>query len=318
MPAFVRALLRVPLFIKILAANAVIVAAASRIGTLPGVLISLAVNGVILHIALRPLRSLEDAVERVRGGEIGARAPLSLVADANLERLTVTYNETLDALAATQDQLRGMAHGALSAQESERGRIARELHDDTAQALAALRLRLEAARRQTDPGRRDALLEEVRDGLGEADENVRRFARGLRPPALDELGLAAALQAHAATVSGQGGPTVALSSDGVGRLDPDIELALYRIAQEAISNAIRHAGAQRVRVHVGARDGRVELSITDDGCGFTPSAAGDQGLGLFGMKERATLAGGTLAIGGGPGEGTTVSVTVPARVPAHA
>ena len=307
--------LRVPLFLKILLANAAIVAAASFIGTIPGLLVSLAVNAVILYVALGPLRALEVTVERVRGGDLSARAPASSIADSTLQRLTTTFNDTVDSLASTQAQLRATAHRALTAQEGERMRIARELHDDTAQALAALRLQLETARRSDDPARRDMLLEQVRDGLGEAGESVRRFARGLRPPALDELGLAAALQAHAAMLSQSGQPAIRVTAETAARLDPEIELAVYRMAQEAIGNAVRHADAKTISVVLETAQGALTLRVSDDGKGFTPGQVAPHRLGIFGMKERAALVRGTIAVTSRPGRGTDVIITVPASRP---
>lgn len=307
------AALRIPLFVKILVANAVIVAVASWIGTVPGLLVSLAVNAAILHVALGPLRTLEATVERVRAGDLSARSPHSIVADARLERLITTFNETVASLADVQAQFRAAAARALDAQEGERLRLARELHDDTAQALATLRLQLETARRSDDPRRRDALLEQVREGLGAAGESVRRFARGLRPPALDELGLVAALQTCAETQVPPGGPAVSVTARAVGRLEPAIELAIYRMAQEAIANAVRHGRANRIGVDLERRDGALTLEISDDGVGFDPGRVAPQRLGIFGMKERAALAGGTLDIRSTPGAGTVVRIAVPLR-----
>jgi signal transduction histidine kinase len=314
----VHALLRVPLFAKILLANAVFVVMASLADTRFAAVIIIAsviANALILRVALRPLADLETTVERVGQGDLAARAPRSAVADARLNRLIDTVNETLDSIAASRGHLQDMARGALDVQETERRRIAHELHDDTAQVLAALRLQLESARRQDDRDRRDAQLEQVRDALGEAAERVRRIARGLRPPALDDLGLAPALAAHAESIS-LPGCRIQVEA-GIGRLAPELELALYRILQEAMNNAARHSGATAIAVKLVRTDRAVTASVTDNGRGFdvagTLAAAGR--LGLFGMQERAGFFGGRTSISAAPGKGTTVTTVIPLEPP---
>lgn len=313
-------MLRVPLFAKILLANAAFVVLASLAGsrfTVPIIVLSVLANAVILRVALRPLTDLQDTVERVGKGDLAARAPTSAVADARLQRLSAAVNETLDSLAASRGRLRDMARGALDVQETERRRIAQELHDDTAQVLAALRLQLEAARRQENPARRDEILEDLRAGLGDAAERVRRFARGLRPPALDELGLAPALAAHADNLAT---PGLRVHVDAeAGRYGPELELAVYRIVQEAMNNAARHAGATSIVVKLQRSGSAVSATVTDDGRGFDVAGALAAGtrLGLFGMQERAGFLGGRVSITSRPGEGTSISVTMPLE-PANA
>ncbi|HEU0055334.1 MAG TPA: histidine kinase, partial [Longimicrobium sp.] len=223
-----RPLLAVPLYYKILIANAVIVALAAGggillardwLGTEPGtwtwpvaltvsgvgVLASVVVNGVILRLALQPLAELEQTAERVQSGELAARAPASALADRELEHLISTFNGMLEALAGYRQQLRRLAAQALGAEEEERKRIARELHDDTAQIMASLLIRLRVAQRTQDRAQRDAVLEDLREGLAQALDGVRRYARGLRPPALDELGLVPAIEAYAREVTESAG-----------------------------------------------------------------------------------------------------------------
>ncbi len=335
-----RRLLRVSLFYKILIANAVLVAASSVLGglvvsswarthgggepghlVLPlvvlGVALSVVVNGVIVRLALEPLRELEDTAREVQAGDLGARAPESPLSDAELEGLVRTFNAMLDGLAEYRERLRKLAAQALTAAEEERKRIARELHDETAQMLAALLIRLRVLQRTEDPARRVALLEEVREEVSQALDGVRRFARGLRPPALDELGLVPALEAYARGLAEAVG--IGLDLDGQpleGVLRPEAELALYRIVQEALTNVARHAQASRVKVRVAREDGRVVASVEDDGMGFavgeTMSETG-KGLGLFGMQERASYVGGRVAVESEPGRGTRVVAEIPVR-----
>ncbi|HEX5724991.1 MAG TPA: histidine kinase, partial [Longimicrobiaceae bacterium] len=305
----VRALLRVPLFWKILIANAVLVLLGAVLGgtltasygvpvvALVGVAVTLLVNAAILRLALKPLELLERTAERVRSGDLDARAPHSPVADRDLEHLTRTFNGMLDAGAAARERLRELAARALTAAEEERKRIARELHDETAQRLAALLVRTRAARNAAaDPERLDALLDDLRRDLGEALEGVRRFARGLRPPALDELGLVPAIESHLRHVAETSGLEVTLDAAPVGgALSPEAELAVYRIVQEALANVVRHAGARRAAVRLAREAGHLVVSVEDDGKGFSPRGGGG-GLGLFGMSERAGYLGGRVEV----------------------
>lgn len=337
---WIRALLRFPLFYKILVANAAIVilvavagtAAAIRllrVGTdhspaelvvlfaAAGVVLSVLVNAVILRFALDPLSILERTAKRVQEGDTDARAPYSPFADRDLTHLTWTFNGMLDSLSLYRRQIREVAARALKASEEERKRIARELHDETAQTLAALLIRLRIARDKADPAERDALLDEVRKELGSALEGIRRYARGLRPPALDELGLVPAIASYARLLEDAGAPAISIDADPVGGLLSDeAELALYRIVQEALSNAARHAAADHVRIRIRRRPGEVRATVEDDGKGFDVAdtiASHESGLGLFGMQERAAYVGGNVEITSNPGQGTCVV----ARVPIH-
>lgn len=334
--AGVRELLRFPLFYKIFLANTALllgIAAAAFLLTsrfqvdaaastlrlalfgLAAVAASALVNGLILRVALSPLRHLEEAADRVQRGELDARAPASPLADPDLARLIRLFNRMLDTLGAYRERLQGVAARALQAQEMERKRIALELHDDTAQTLASLLIRLRVARNAKSAQARDARLEEIRNELAKAMESVRRFARALRPPALDEVGVVAAIREHARSVCGTTGLSTVVESDRIGALlSPDAELVLYRIVQEALSNVVRHAGASTVRVTIGRRDGTVVAEIADDGKGFVVADEvyrGVRGLGLFGMQERAAYVGGRIDIESEPGRGTTVRVTMP-------
>ena len=230
----------------------------------------------------------------------GARWVISIVRD-------VTERHRLQAFGA----------GALRAAEEERQRIARELHDDTAQRLAALMLQLKVAGQFEDRAERERRLERVREEIAETAEAVRRIARGLRPPALDEIGLVAALDSLVRSLGRTHAIDIELATKRTGaRLDADAELALYRIVQEALANAVRHSRASRVVVSLETDDRVVRAGIVDDGCGFAAGLGyGDDGhgLGLLGMRERARNAGGMLEIESEPGSGTRVRVELPIR-----
>ncbi len=337
-PRYFHRLLRVRLFYKILIANAAILLMGTIGGallsgvlrdrgdgrfplawvvafTLGGILATMLVNALIVQVALRPLSLLEETAARVQSGDVDARVPYSPLLDVELEHLTGTFNGMLDNLESYRQRLSGIAARAMNAEEQERMRIARELHDDTAQYLAALLIRLRLIRSAEDSRARDAALDEFRTEIGEALERVRRFARGLRPPALDELGLVPALESHVRALSESVGVAIRVDAEPIEHLlTQQAELALYRIAQEAISNAIRHAEPSRVTVRIAPERGTVVLVVTDDGAGFhVDEVAGrdDRGLGLFGMQERAAYVGGSVRIQSQPGVGTEVEAVIP-------
>ena len=211
-------------------------------------------------------------------------------------------------------RLQNCAEGALRATEEERKRIARELHDDTAQRLATLILRLRQLAFESDDAARHALFEEVREEVVDAADEVRRMARGLRPPELEELGLGHALRAHVRTLRESGVLDVDADIHPVGHdVGGTTELALYRIVQEALSNARRHSGARTATLRLGRSEDEVVAEVSDEGQGFdlADTMVGQRGLGLIGMQERATMVGGRITFDSRPGQGTRVRVAVP-------
>lgn len=210
--------------------------------------------------------------------------------------------------AATQEEL---------ATSRERNRLARELHDTLAHSLSAVTVQLEAVKAlwDSDPDRArtmlDQSLEGARSGLGEA----RRAIQALRASPLEEWGLEGALDHLGATVEARSSLDVAVDvSRDLGDLDPAVEQAVYRIADEALTNALRHSEARRVAVQLGRQGRTVRLEIRDDGAGFDPERPIPEGhVGLQGMRERAELAGGSLALVTSPGAGTTVAFEVEAK-----
>ena len=335
-----RRMLGVPLFYKILVANAAIVLLFSLLAmrlaldvmatgavTAPlwawavaGAVFSVGVNAVIIQLALEPLRLLKRTADRVQAGSLDARVPPSALADRETARLMEATNGMLDRMSEYRRRLREVAARALNAGEEERRRISLELHDDTSQRLAALLLRLRVARTVQDPAARDAVLEDVRRELAEAADGLRRYAQGLRPPALDELGLGAALEAHVRHIAATTPAEIEVRTENVGRMESrEAELALYRIVQEAITNAVRHSRARRIAVGVERVNGSIIASVRDDGVGFDvgrvmTSSGGQRGIGLFGMQERAGYVGGRVDVESRPGGGTTVRASVPRTV----
>ena len=224
-----------------------------------------------------------------------------------------------------QENLRFYISQVLKAQEGERLRIARELHDDTAQALTGLSRRLDmlvdtlASSGNQLPKEIPERLEELREQSDRILEGVRRFSRDLRPPVLDDLGLLPALKWLATALEEQHGIAANIRVLGEQhRLPDEAELALFRIAQEALNNVRKHSGASAVEVTVDFRGGGITMIVADNGNGFEPprstsDLAASGKLGIIGMQERVRLLGGTLAVHSEPGAGTRVLVTVPAE-----
>jgi len=211
------------------------------------------------------------------------------------------------------EELRASRQRIVAAQDQERRRLERNIHDGAQQELVALtvRLRLAGLTAEKDPTKTKAMLEELQREATSALENLRDLARGIYPPLLADRGLVAAL-------SGQGRKApipVSIDADGIGRYSQDQEAAVYFCCLEALQNVAKYAGATRVTVRLREQDGRVTFAVTDDGVGFDPKARG-YGTGLQGMADRLAALAGELIVTSSPGAGTTVTGTVPVRVPA--
>jgi len=331
--------LTLPIVFKVLIANALIVALGAVAGTwitqeivahtndvrsvtltgifvMIGITLSLTVNYVVLQAAFEPVANLERAAIAVRGGDFSVRVESSAFADPQFAEFAATFNTTLDEIAADRDQLRHLASQVIRAQEQERKRIARELHDDTAQVLFAQLLRIAAFKSSASPEIRE-IAEGLEETTVEAIEGVRRMAVELRPPALDDLGLLAALGDLAQRFMDQRGIDVDYQARGSrGRLPAEVELVLYRVAQEAITNIAKHASATRVWIDLDRDADDVTLSVRDNGRGFDPAIARESderglGLGLFGMEERVSLVGGSFNIWPRQGGGTEIFAFIP-------
>jgi PAS domain S-box-containing protein len=216
-----------------------------------------------------------------------------------------------------RERLRAFGVSALRASEEERKRIARELHDDTAQQLATLLLRLRVLERSGEGTDWHSRVEAIREGLSACADGVRRIARGLRPPDLERKGLVEAIRSHLYAVGFDSDVTLALDAEPIDTLlSAEAKLVLYRIVQEAVSNALRHARASRVDVQLRSSGDRIFVSIEDDGVGISVDAVdrrGPRGLGLVGMRERAAMLNGVVDIHGRPGKGTRVRVVIPSE-----
>jgi len=257
-----------------------------------------------------PLEHLIEEMEKVDLGRPGPLLPASIDgigATEEVERIELAFLRMMRRLEAER---RRAGSAALQAQEQERTRVARDLHDEVNQSLTGLLLRLEAAREAAPPELEDELAE-TKALANQAMRELLSLARQLRPTALDDLGLAAAIGGQVEQLSrGEIEATIELDGD-FSDLGDDAQLVVYRVAQEALSNAARHSGAGRVEVRLRRLDGGgVELTVADDGDGFAFDDS-EGGLGIAGMRERALLIGGDLTIESRPGRGTTVRLTVP-------
>jgi signal transduction histidine kinase len=201
----------------------------------------------------------------------------------------------------------------VEAQELERTRLARELHDETGQALTSILLGLRTVEETRSEHDRRTALASLREIAVATLRDVRRLAVELRPKALDDFGLVAAIQRLAEGFQEQTGLQVDFEARLEGRLPSEIESSLYRIVQEGLTNIVKHARARNVSILLTRKDSGVAVVIEDDGRGFSPELTTDEGLGLIGMRERLALLDGTLALESSPGAGTTLVAEVPLR-----
>ena len=292
-----------------------------------GLFLSVFANYVLLRVALRPLHGLQTVAERVTAGNFKVRVAVGQEEPA-LTRLANTFNTMLDRL---EENTRAIEHSrtiteqltqkVISAQEEERRRIARELHDETLQSLATLVIYADAAHHAAEHGDTDA-MGEAHAALRQVAElsltGIRNIIADLRPSLLDDLGLAAAIRWQTLHRLESAGVRTDVQIRGEGRrLSHLVETALYRVIQEAITNILKHAAASYVEIDLDlSQEEQITARIEDNGVGFEVvllKADGRAGVGLFGMRERVNLVGGQLAIDSSPGEGTEVRISMPAQ-----
>jgi two-component system, NarL family, sensor histidine kinase UhpB len=279
------------------------------------IVLTLCTNLWMLQRRFRPLESLIDQIEAIDPAE---PTPLELRRSdpvEEIDRLASSFHGLLERI---EEERRRSGQLAMRAQEEERRRLARDLHDEVNQALTAILLRLEALAQETPPERAPEVVE-LKRLVNQAMDELLNLARQLRPSALDDHGLRAALETQLKRFSARTGVEARLETAG----DPDaladvVQTAIYRVAQEALTNVTRHAGATVVELVVAEDGGGVELRVSDDGRGFDPavlphvkSLTPGRGLGLIGMAERARLVGGELDVRSAPGGGTTIALRVP-------
>ena len=273
-----------------------------------GLLVVLAINLVLLRRAFLPLDHLADTMRRHDPLSPGRRVRVE--GGPVVAALAQTFNEMLDRL---EFERRDSARRALLVQEGERGRIARELHDEVGQTLTGVMLQVEGLSAAI-PEHLRPQLDELRETARRGTEDVRRIARQLRPEALEDLGLQSALAALATAFGEQAHVRVDRHLEPPRLpLSEEQELVIYRVAQEAMTNVARHAQAKAVELRLERIANEVVLTVRDDGRGL-PSEASRSSHGIRGMRERAMLIGARLSIKPAPDRGTEVKLTIPVDV----
>ena len=332
--SMLKTLLGIPIFYKVLIANSLIIFVGATGGTwlathlnvspyatpmsliifiTIGWLVSVVLNFVVLQIAFRPLTELGKVMKRVRAGERSLRAPLTGV-DSQADQLAEAFNMVLEAL---DEASRLRASQIIQAQEQERQRIARELHDETSQVLTSLLISLTLLEESVETQEARERIADTRALAHSTLRAIRNLSIDLRPSALDDLGLLPALRWYVKEYQKKCSIDVEFHATGFKeRLPAEMETALYRIVQECLTNTAKHANANRVTITLKEETDKVYARITDDGEGFDYEAllktpGQERGLGLAGMNERAVLLNGTLNIHSTSGRGTIIEVSIP-------
>ncbi|HJQ12852.1 MAG TPA: histidine kinase [Gemmatimonadaceae bacterium] len=326
-PHWLRAILGVPLEQKVLGANLTVLIASLAV-CLPinggdvrwadmtvvfvAVTLATSVSYALIKVALRPVKSLERIARKVSQGRVGERIPSSLVADPDLALLTATMNDMLDSLAANRKRMATLAADVVYAQEKERARVARDLHDSVAQTLAAANFQIAAAANQETMEDVRPQLAAVRELLRGSLEELRSVSRSLHPRVADDLGLPTALQGLADLTRQRSLIDVKVKSNLNGQtITSPLSSTLYRIAQEALRNIELHADAGHALISLSAHPGLIELEVCDDGRGLDDALEKMiESPVLANMRQRLSLAGGDLHIHSTPDCGTRVVARV--------
>jgi two-component system, NarL family, sensor histidine kinase UhpB len=286
------------------------IAVLEGIGVLVALLVTIGVNALLLRHAFAPLARLAQRMETVDLLRPGQR--LQVVRDDEIGRVVTTFNRMLDRLESERQE---SGRRVLAAQEAERIAIARDLHDEVGQVLTGVLLQLNAIA-EGAPEHEDE-LDEARRSVRHALDEVRRISRDLRPEMLEHLGLVSALTELAGTFARITGIHVERRfATALPKLTPEVELAIYRIAQESLTNIARHSQARRVVIALEPVRSSLVLRVADDGRGF--AAAPVEHGGMRSMRERSLLVGGALAIRSAPEGGVEVRLEVPTTQPVHA
>lgn len=323
-----RPLLRVPLVTKIAGANLLALVLAYWSGSelsvrlqagdslvlpLTAVLVAVAASALLAWIALMPVRSITSTADKVLAGDFTARVPELPLAEERVDRVRDTINRLLESVENDRARMRTLASHVIGAADRERASLARDLHDSTAQALAALAMQLSALHRDMPEGELRERVESLRALSQDVMEEVRMLAHTLHPRVLDDLGLSAALQNLARRTQQATEARVEVAAMTDNGIAPHVASVLYRVAQESVHNAVRHAAPSMLRLELSRGRKAARLEVMDDGRGFDVVEAERQrqGMGLFTMRERLGLVGGTMQVISGHGRGTRVIATVP-------
>src|SRR3954449_13288188 len=275
------------------------------------ILLLLGINMLVLRRRFSPLEELIARIEEIDPTQPNTQFVVPRTTLEEVERLAIAFRRLLSRI---EDERRRSGRLVLRAQEEERRRLARDLHDEVNQALTAILLRLQALSESAPPQLADEIAE-LKALVNQAMEELLRLARTLRPASLDDMGLIAAIEGQIARFSEQTGIQAVLHHEGTPEaISEDQQTVIYRVVQEALSNTAQHSGATYVdfELRVFPSHG-VELRVRDNGKGFDAArgADGGPGIGLSGMAERARLVGGELTVTSSPGSGTRVRLYIP-------
>jgi signal transduction histidine kinase len=232
--------------------------------------------------------------------------------DEDLRLVEIFGARAAVAVSLSERVARDTVRRVVDAQESERRRLALELHDETGQALTSILLGVSSIRAAQSDEEAEHAEADVRSLVVQALQDVRALAVELRPAALDDFGLVPALERLGETFSERSGIATVVQANVQERLSPEVEITLYRVVQEALTNVVKHSGAEHVSIVISNREGSVAATIDDDGRGFDNADVRQDALGLLGMRERLALVGGTLEVESSAGSGTTIAAQVPA------
>lgn len=269
-----------------------------------GLVAMLIINLLIIRRTLSPLGQLTRVMGAVDPLAPGGRVAITSASE-EVSELNAVFNRMLERL---ETERRDSARRMLGAQEGERRRVARELHDEIGQTVAGLMLEISQAARKAPPGVADE-LQELQEEARALSDDLRKIVRQLRPDALDDLGLSSALTYLSESMAERSGVRVARQLEAeLPQLDPDLELVIYRVAQESLTNAVRHSRAKLVELSLARVGDMLSLRIRDDGVGINGAPPGS---GIRGMRERALLLDAVLRIDSSPGGGTDVRLDVP-------
>lgn len=288
-----------------------------------GTTLAVLINFWIIKNALRPLTDLSALVDKVQEGQTYIDPAYLQPTDPDINQLAEALDSLVRQLNERNQELHALSEHAINALEEERQQIALTLHDDTGQSLTLLIINLESLETQL-PSDEKLLLDkigETRQLAQNSLSNLRQIVYGLRPSILDDLGLIPATRWYARTNLEKAGIMVEIDANGdLESLAPQLNASLFRIAQEAINNILRHSEAKNVEINFAQVEGRIVVEVADDGQGFDPSSVKEKALqlhhiGLLGMQERAELIGGSTEVISEPGSGTKIVISVPCNPP---
>ncbi|OGN95297.1 MAG: hypothetical protein A2Z71_00225 [Chloroflexi bacterium RBG_13_50_21] len=337
--SILKRLKRTPIFYRIAVGNALIIIIGALVGTILtriltnitttlwhfvlfasiGILVSLGLNILILQAALKPLRELSRTVNRIQAGQAEVDQLLIQNTDPDVHHLTQALSSLINQLESSNQQLRLLSERAINAQEDERKRIARSLHDDTGQSLSSLIINLERLEKHVPADENELVdrLSSLRIMASSSLDGLRSIIYDLRPAILDDLGLLPAIRWYARTNLEGAGIQVELEfPDDLPSLPQPLSTTLFRISQEAINNIIRHSQAKSACISLGLGENEVYLKISDDGHGFDPGRISSEAIekqhwGLTGIQERIDLVSGKFSLDSDPEHGTTIMVILP-------